>query len=191
MIYLIYREKKGGIMCMSTDAKKYYGTYKGYVVEGPGKALSEKRLKESLNIPAKNDDELSVWLCLAKMLAESRVDGIWGEEEDKALNWVREMSTVDRSFLKGDCAVWTFYNEFEMEKKLEFKPGGKPQRTKLSKKQQKKVTEKLYKGVPLRKIARDHDVTPNVIYRFIENYLPDYQRPKRKGTVYKPYKKSK
>lgn len=154
---------------MATNKKKIFGTYKGLIVEGRGRTISDKKLNKPLNIPATNDNELSIWMRLAKMLAEAKLAGAWGTEENEALKWVREISSADRNFLKGDCAVWTFYNEFQTEEKLAFQTGGKKGRTKLSKRQQEKTREKLNKGISITQIAKDHDVSRGTIYRFIKN----------------------
>lgn len=74
---------------------------------------------------------------------------------------MRELSSDDPDFLKGDCAVWTFYEKF--------RTGGKKGRTSLSKRQQEKIKVKLEMGVPIAKIAREHDVSRGTIYRFIKN----------------------
>lgn len=146
---------------MATEKKKEYGVYKGFRVIGRGRLITEKKLNEPLKMPSKNDDELSDWMKLAKMLAKAKYENTWGADEDEALKWVRELSSADQSFLKGDFAVWTFYEKF--------RKGGKPGRTILSKRQQEEIKAQLDMGVAISKIAKQHDVSRGVIYRFIEN----------------------
>ena len=78
-----YKIMNGVLYNMPTDPKKYYGTYKGFIVEGNGRELSQSYAP--LSIPSKNDDELSNWMRFAKMLAKSRYAGIWGAEEKEEL----------------------------------------------------------------------------------------------------------
>ncbi len=150
---------------MSTEQVKTFGNYKGLDVRGSWRQISKERLDTNLNIPSENDNELPIWMRLAKMLAESKREGTWGAAEKEALNWVRQISAADPNFLKGDAAVWVFYEKFLK--------GGKKGRTTLSKRQQEKVLKELNADVSIKEIAKKHDVSRGTIYRFIKNLNPN------------------
>jgi hypothetical protein len=128
--------------------------------------IGDKKKKSPLNDPHK-DEVLPVWLTLAKMLAKEKCRGTWGAEEKEALHWVRELSSYDSRYLKGDIAIFVFLERHRMLR------GGKAGRTTLNKHQQRKIIKYLEESVPIPQIAAKLDLSPGTVNRFINNLKSD------------------
>jgi len=159
---------------MSSEKIRNFGTYNNLNVTASWREISDDSLNAPLKIPEENTD--LIWLKLAKMLAQSYAVGIWGKAEEEALGWVREISSADSKFLKGDLAVWAFIIAEQRKSNLK---GGKPGRTKLAKHEQKVITSKLEEGVTISQIAREHGVSRGTIQRFRDNHVgkPKAEKP--------------